>query len=375
MAVKMRTGRLTTKTTDPKTGARIADPSVFGKEIMEGTVSSWPEVRKNYQQGKYKGDTQKLPADVKNYLEGKTDKLDDTLYDEPYVGTRESLSGKYSVFGANLKKGSPREVALTKKYQSTFGKLNEGESYKFHMAEDPSSKMGGAYVGTDIDKFRNIKPDPSPKPAELEKIPTRPAKITSSNAKLKEFKGPVAEKTKFVAPGVEQKTKTKTSTSSAMTGGKKGLVKAKGDGNLGSARVTNTDKLYRDKMGYNRQEKLFKAYAGTSVLGESHIGKSSQDINAYKKEMQSQRKAYRKEGNLEGITATGMEVKQARQAEKFVKGPQTHFNTKNREKTKGISSAIALDYRESLDNAANRNTMDAKLKAISSKPKNNTSLY
>lgn len=214
----------------------------------------------------------------------------------------------------------------------------------------------------------------------FEAAPKDPGKPSMSD--VKPSRGVLKSKTtevnrpEFVAPGAQQKTKTKTSTSAAMTSGSDGLVKAKNPkGGLGSARVTNTEKSSRDKMGYNRKKEQFEAYAGTSVLGESHIGKSASEINAYKKDMKSQRREYRKEDNLEGIAATSMEINQSRKAAKFAKGNQTHFNDPNYRKTTGKTSAIALDYRDSAQNAANRNTMQAKLNAISAKPKNNTSMY
>lgn len=381
MAVKMRTGRLTTKTTDPKTGARIADPSVHGKEIMEGTVSSWPEVRKAYQQGRYKGSDQKLPSDVKNYLEGKTDKLDDKLYDEPYVyKTKDVLGVTHHNFGANLKKGSAREVALQKRFQSSIGKLEEGQDYKFHMSENASSKMAGGYVGTDLEQFRNIKPTPKTSdtnPPDFEFKPEKlktlePKIITSSKGKLKKYKGTEEpEKEAFTSPGVETKKKTKTATKRAMTGaGSKGLVKVGGErGVLKSARVTSSVDLAPKMGGYKRQEKLFKAYAGTSVLGESHIGKSAQELGEYKREFKQMKKDYRREGNAEGVVAAGMEANQARLAQKFVRGSQKHFNDPNYKKTTGSENPIAIDYRDSRDNAANRNTMEQKLKSVSSRSK------
>lgn len=214
----------------------------------------------------------------------------------------------------------------------------------------------------------------------FEAAPKDPGKPSMSD--VKPSRGVLKSKTtdvnrpEFVAPSAQQKTKTRTSTSAAMTGGGDGLVKAKNPkGGLGSARVTNTEKSSRDKMGYNRKKEQFEAYAGTSVLGESHIGKSASDINAYKKDMKSQRREYRKEGNLEGIAATSMEINQSRKAAKFAKGNQTHFNDENYKKTTGKTSRIALDYRDSAQNAANRNTMQAKLNAVSAKPKNNTNLY
>jgi hypothetical protein len=215
---------------------------------------------------------------------------------------------------------------------------------------------------------------------DFEAAPKDPGKPSISDVKpsrgVLKPKNTEVKRPDFVAPGVEKKTKTKTSTSSALTGGGDGLVKAKNPkGGLGSARVINTEKVSRDKIGYNRKKNQFEAYAGTSVLGESHIGKSAYDINAYKKDMKSQRAAYRKEGNLEGIAATSREIKQARKAERFAKGKQTHFNDENYRATTGKTSRIAPDFRNSAQNAANRNTMQSKLDAISAKPKNKTNLY
>lgn len=219
--------------------------------------------------------------------------------------------------------------------------------------------------------------EPTNEPIKMGTLPA--VKKLAPAGKLKERTFEKPELASFESPGVQKKGK-------ASTGGASVSMNpfAKGATTKGAAgryvkqvvqSVGKTGGKSKDMMGYKRQEKLFKAYAGTSVLGESHIGKTAQDLNAYKKEYKSQRREYRKEGNLEGVAATGMEVKQARQAEKFVKGKQTHFNNPNYRKTTGKTSAIALDYRDSAQNAANRNTMQAKLNAIAAKPKNNTSLY
>lgn len=321
------------KIVDPKTGARVADPEFVGMKLNSGAVgTSWPEVRSQYQKGQRSAEFNRrgVPTELKDYLTGKTDKLSED-FDEPFV------------------------------------------------------KVGGA-----IEYHRNLKEKPvvTADNVELGKLPVKNAKTAIKSATVKgpkTLKSREAEKptpSDFVSPGVQKKrgvtTTAKTVTKGALNKSAAGMAE-KGQTKLKGARVTttetNTTGKNRDMMGYKRQEKLFKAYAGTSVLGESHIGKTAQDLNAYKKEYKSQRKEYRKEGNLEGVAATSMEVKQARQAERFVKGKQTHFNDPNYRKTTGKTSAIALDYRDSAQNAANRNTMQAKLNAIAAKPKNNTSLY
>lgn len=316
---------------DPKTGARVADPNFVGIQTSSGgTGTSWPEVRSQYQKGKRSAefDRKGVPAELKNYLTGKTNKLSED-FDEPVISSSGDV--RYSVTVKSKPKKEESKAIVTPK-------------------------------------------------DELIKLPVKNAKQAIKSASVK---GPKTLKSiepekpsDFISPSIEKKSRVKTSSFAAKTGGGDGLVKSRGgsDG-LGSASFVNTENKLKNKAGYNRQEKLFKAYAGTSVLSESHIGKSASDINAYKKEMKSQRAAYRKEGNLEGIAATGMEVKQARQAERFVKGKQTHFNNENYRATTGMSGEIAPDYRDSAQNAANRNTMQSKLDAISAKPKNKTNLY
>ena len=93
---KMRTGRTTPLTTDPKTGARIADPEKYGNNLVgpsgESQVSSWPVVREAYKSGKYgarkfTGTESKYDPRVENYLKGKTDILSEDI-DEPTISRR-----------------------------------------------------------------------------------------------------------------------------------------------------------------------------------------------------------------------------------------------------------------------------------------------
>lgn len=227
-------------------------------------------------------------------------------------------------------------------------------------------------------------------PYNFEDAPRNPGKPSASDVEQSRGrmtpKSPV-EKSNFTDPGRANKEKVKTSR--ALTGGGDKLVKAKNPrvstagaprsttAQLGAPRVISTEK--KGQLGYNREQKLHKAYAGTSVLGESHIGKTSTDIKSYKNDMKSQRKEYRKEGNAEGVAATTMEIRQSRQAERFAargeKGKNVHFTDKNYQKTTGNTGRISNDYKKSADNAANRNSMQNKLNAISTRSKNNTSLY
>lgn len=76
-----------TKIVDPKTGARVADPSFVGMSLSSGgTGTSWPEVRSQYQKGKRSAEFDRpgVPAELKSYLTGKTNKLSED-FDEPII--------------------------------------------------------------------------------------------------------------------------------------------------------------------------------------------------------------------------------------------------------------------------------------------------
>ena len=372
----MRTNRLASTTT--KKEQTTKDVTVSNKSRR---LTPWSELEA--QDAAYK----KYQKDVQVY-NTKMNKYNELTKDNP---TRDYNP----VFGGekNTRRLSATEAAEWNKKRSTeFGdEYIEEKDINVPIGNYKKLTDGGKAYSGDVSVHMSsyVKPTapgevrpPDWKNAQLDKMTIKKPTISTSNAKLKTRTPEKPELAPFESPGVQKKpgvkTTAKTTTKGALNSSRPGMAE-KGQTKLKGARVTttetNTSGKNRDMMGYNRQEKQFKAYAGTSVLGESHIGKSAQDINAYKKEYKSQRKEYRKEGNAEGVAATGMEVKQARQAEKFVKGKQTHFNDENYKKTTGKTSRIALDYRDSAQNAANRNTMQAKLNAVSAKPKNNTNLY
>lgn len=205
---------------------------------------------------------------------------------------------------------------------------------------------------------------------QLDKMPTNKAKVQTPKGKLRQAAEADALPT-FTDPA-----KVRTKTSAAMTGGKNGLTRATSPGaGLGAAKVTTETK----SKAPTREGKLFKAYARTTATGDTHIGKSSADIKSYKEDYKSQRQAYRKEGNVEGVKLTSMEINQARKAERFAArgeaGRNKQYTDSNYRKTTGNTGRIANDFRKSAENAANRNTMQNKLKAVSGKSSNKTNLY
>lgn len=355
----MRTNRLSSKTTPPPR-----------KIITEAEAYAQDAAYKRYQQ-----DVDAYNAKMKKYNE----KIKDRDYRFVFgseSNTRRLNDQETAEWNKREREGSeylhnPGDLYLEAKNIN----VNK-DNYKKISAPGGKEYQGsmGAYLADYVKPTAPTKVDPtdwSNVKLEMAKIKT-PTRITSKPGKLRGYKGQ-EERPGFTAPGVETTVKSKTYHGSSGTQYK--TRRAQDVEKLNMEGKQADDPRANKKPGYKRQEKLFKSYAGTSVLGESHIGKSANEIRDYKKEMKSQRRAYRREDNLEGIAATGMEIKQARQAERFVKGKQTHFNDENYQKTTGKTSRIAPDYRKSIENATNRNTMQAKLDAISAKGKNNTSLY
>ncbi len=182
----MKYGRFSPKTTDPDTGARIADPEVYGQMTKSGNkVSSWPELRTMYQSGKLnedffgKGGTkakpgkdnryQFFPQDVKNYLEGKTDKLDDVNYEEPTIdegyaeigGNRKRISANL-----NLKVNSPKWKAAIKKSTVPGDKYTPSEEGMDRQVDigDQKGSWGEYYGVSSIRKTKETTPTPPPPP-------------------------------------------------------------------------------------------------------------------------------------------------------------------------------------------------------------------
>jgi hypothetical protein len=251
---RMKTSRLTPKTTDPKTGARMANPNTpSGSDAGQGaTYLSWPEVRGQYQKGKQEGlITKGTRSEVKNYLQGKTNVLSEE-FQEPMV---------------------------------------KGGNVQYHYSANESVKKPET---NDV----NL----------VSKMPIRKAGKASSSAKL--------------------------------AGGKK---EKSAEGFFG-------DYVPSTKGTSNKQLKQFASYASKTGLNESFIAKSKAEIGQYKNEMKSQRKAYAKEGNLAGVKATTADIRQSRNAAKFV-------GSKNPMDVPGMVTG----YRKEQDNAANRNTIKSQV--------------
>ena len=388
---RMKTGRLTPKTTDPKTGARIADPEVYGKKVEEGTVGSWPEARKIYQKEKNLSlKNYEYNPTVKNYLEGKTDKLDDKEFEEPIIHySADAVSSRrHADFFTGFKKGSKGYKAADARSKSIEGKFyenpKEGQMQYYNSAETMSNiqKTGWGSRGsiTDLDQFRKKpvkaefnKPGAPPTPTKPEdltlpgKMDIRKAGPIKGNTKLAKGKPTkVAEKAAFVNPAKNVKRKDSVDMNPLAQG-----ARSKGAGERYVRQVINSiGKTGDNNRGYRKEEKRFKAYAGTTATGDSFRDMNPGEIKAYREKAKSARAEYRKQPASDvksmGKAAMTSEIRQSRKAEKFAKaaykpGGVKFFNDKR------YGGNIERDYQESTQNAANRNTMDAKLKSIGAK--------
>lgn len=171
------------------------------------------------------------------------------------------------------------------------------------------------------------------------------------------------EPTAFINPAPAKNVKTKTGR--ALTGGGSGLKKVGNEtGTLGSARAVKGTRSV-SKAGYNREEKLFKANAQTSALGKDFNKMTSGEIKDYRKNLKSERRDYRKSGldadtKQQAITGATMDIRQSRKAEKFAK--KAYEGNLNSFKPSKVA-----EYKNSTDNANNRNTMAEKIKRAGSK--------
>lgn len=169
---KMRTGRTTPLTTDPLTGARIADPTLIGATPKSGgTVSSWPEVRKLYQSGKLNEDFEgrTLNKEVKSYLEGKTDKLSDIEFEEPILHkTTSRYGGSKTGLQTDYKQGGKMYQSLDKIQKSYGGGTTKGEGMinQYDSGETLKSNLYGVGTTSDLNLYRNTAPKKTIVPAK-----------------------------------------------------------------------------------------------------------------------------------------------------------------------------------------------------------------
>lgn len=374
MALKF--GRSTVKTTDPKTGARIADPAVYGQETTSGTVSSWPEVRKMYQSGKFKQNFEgrQMNQDVMDYLSGtKGDKLSDVEYEDPIISTVQGVDGRYAVLQTNYKKGGTKYKQLDKQAGTYQGKIEPGKMRVFDsggkLSDVYSAGGGGNSVDTDLDIYRkkseeapvvkppvNVTPDPPPAVVTDDKPKTEAVVVP----KTPKVKAPVVkEKEAFVTPEKNYKTVKKVSmnplakgaTSQGSTKRYLGQVKEA----IGS-RVKNLLKGNVNK-GYMREQKSFyDTYGGGETIGKEGFGEMSLgEVKNLKKEIRKDKDLSRsdfKEGKSDLNSAIKLKRLEERGKVKFwTEGKGAEYRNSADYETSRAA------YKSQTENATNQNNI------------------
>lgn len=360
---RMRTGRLTKMTTPPQKPIVSSKPGVSNVSNQ----AEWDKYDQDYKA--YKN----YDNELKSYQSQKK------KYDEEMKGASGGYNYRMFEGGkSGTRRLNPAELAEF----NTLRKSDNPDALDLEWADIPKSSKSlkdvKAYQGKSKAPVAPTKRPEPIVPEILDKMPILkpgPIKIAKRTIKTRE-EAPAPEK--FVNPP-------------KPIGGKTAKSNLKNDHRLlgvdYTATVRKNIKTGRNKLtvenvhlarkfapkGYKREEKQFKAYAGQTATGDSFLDMTPKDIKAYRKEAKSIRAEYRKQPDSDtrsmGKAAMTSEIRQSRKAEKFAKkvydfkgkGGVKFFNDKN------YKGNIIKDYRESEDNANNRNNMKNKLQAIGEK--------
>jgi hypothetical protein len=371
---RMKTGRLTTKTTPPQKNnggtpnkVQWADPKNPPKASNQAEWDKYDQDYKAYKNydNEVNAYNKQMEAYKKSKLKGPAD-------------YRALDSGNTS--SSNMRKLDPSELSEFNAYM----KKNNPDSPDYgwvNVSKDTKRGQWGSFMGDVAKPTAPVKREQPKVPEILDKMPIRkpePIKTKKTGIKTRE-EAPAPEK--FVNPGKSVKD-VKVRYRAPLVGnsgkrdygiaGKGPQSKNKSGATLKAGKVEKSSKKTYN-TGYKREEKQFKAYAGQTATGDSFLDMTPKDIKAYRKEAKSIRAEYRKQPDSDtksmGKAAMTSEIRQSRKAEKFSekvydfkgKGGVKHFNDKN------YGGNIIKDYRASEDNANNRNNMTNKLKAIGDK--------
>jgi|LakMenEpi03Aug12_1017415.scaffolds.fasta_scaffold00001_31 hypothetical protein len=317
----MKYGRFKPKTEDPITRARVADPDVYGKKLPGdgGTVSSWPDIRKMYQEKKLdteffgEGGTKEkptggryssLPKEVRDYLEGATDRLDDKTYEEPIIQQVGNIGStkKNIALQLDFRKGS-------KQYNKAIQGVPGWKSYKpsqegLDRQVDIGVKFGsGESFGVSSlreQKKEDKTEDPTP-PTPTPPKPKKPIEeVETKNVGVTDYS--------YEAPSKSYKT-TKTVLGTKIT--KKGKT-------VPALRKVEVQPIHgakvKDEGRYYREKKLAEVYMSGEYGGESFRGKTKEEMKGILQKARQDKRASMEAGEW---SEAKYGVKQARQAKRY----------------------------------------------------------
>jgi hypothetical protein len=332
----MRTNRLTSKTTAPAKGGR----KFTSASELEAQDAAY---------NKYKSDLPIYEKKMKRYNEESKIKDSDRSYANlgGKQNARKLNSDELSKYNYNSMNNPNDDSAL--EYRTV--EVNKG----YNKKSSDKDFMIGVYHHTS----NPIKPTAPQKstPADwanvqLDKMPTKKASITSSKSNLKKLKA-TPELPSFEGPtksaGIKNSVDMNPLAQGAYTKGNKGRYAKQVVESVGKTGKTR---------GFDRERKQFEAFARSG---------GDQTKSMFKAEAKQSRQIgaqYRAEGNAEGAEMMRQEAKQFRKAAQFAgkvgKGNNKYFDRN-----------MVSEFRGSKENAANRNTMEAKIKAAGAKAANN----
>ena len=369
---RMKTGRLTTKTTPPE------------KYIVTSKRETVQPRELSSREAKYNADMEageKYKSDLATYNKQMA------IYNKDEA-TKLSKGGKNYGYGAGIDKNSrtlnPTELAEFNKKQKTADYNPDQPDYAEVRVnkgiKDPTDPGGfhGYYK-------KPIAPKPPSPPNErdmpMDRLPMN--KITSIKSRgksvIKEREKP--EPSDFVNPGKPRKIG-KDISMNPLAGG----AYTKGSGKRYVKQVIGSiGKTGENSRGYKKEERLFKAKASTGAANLDISDMSSKDIKGIRKDyLKKDLSAARTDNSLKPeerakkIAAAKMEIKQSRQGQRYTtkmeKGKLSYFTPgynegKNKNEESRNDRGRIYEYKSSQDNINNKNTIDAKLKAIGEKAK------
>jgi hypothetical protein len=300
------------KDVDPKTGARIASKSLYGKKAGDETISSWPDVRNMYKSGKIKIENLKnYDKPVVDYITGKTNKISDVEYDEPRLSVSKTATGgsktdvrfDYRPGGSMYKKAyaaegknRPKEPeGMERQYYAGMasGKMGNfgsgGSRYKNPSIDVPVVKNKDPRE--DIGRIPTLKADKiitsSPRPRKVEEVESwsSPTRTKGGGSKLMTQKIPVKKSTSERQKG--------------YTYGKERKMAAAYYGSIGNV------------LGEEGR------YATSGALGDFQKTRK-EDIKGLKKQKKEAIARQDKKDIREGIKSKMKDIREAKLAQKYV---------------------------------------------------------
>jgi hypothetical protein len=356
----MKTGRLTTKTTPPdKYIITSKRETVKPRELTSKEAKYNSDVEAGE---KYKSEQASYEKKSKAYNEDKALSAGKRLYSE-FGG-----KGAVDLSPEGLKRFNVIENERSGLTANRIQRPKDTGSEDEYLSK--LEKKGG-YIGY-VDYEKPVAPKKPSAPNERDmpmgRLPmnkiSKVSTTTKGNFKKKDLSAP--KKSAFVNPAKNVKRKDSVDMNPFAAG-----ARSKGAGERYVRQVVNSiGKTGDNNRGYKKEEKRFKAYAGTTATGDSFQGMLPGEIKAYREKAKSARAEYKKQPASDvkamGKAAMTSEIRQSRKAEKFAKAAYKPGGVKFFTDKK-YGGNIEKGYRESNDNAVIRDNMDAKLKAIGAK--------